>query len=137
MLLSCWCLHQIESHLGVAIAPHLKAREGQRICLCDITRSGKKDLVIGNYLGEIMLIPNAGSGVKPDYRQPSNIASVIIPTMKDSLKKWGNLFAPAVWDWNRDGKDDRAVIVGRSSVGILGRPGAHPDSARCCRADCC
>ena len=92
---------------------HLKAREGQRICLCDITRSGKKDLVIGNYLGEIMLIPNSGSGVKPDYRQPSSIASVIIPTMKDSLKKWGNLFAPAVWDWNRDGKDD--VLVGEGS----------------------
>ncbi|MEI8387404.1 MAG: VCBS repeat-containing protein, partial [Verrucomicrobiota bacterium] len=39
------------------------ARQGQRIHLGDISRSGKKDLVIGNYLGEIMLIPNAGSGV--------------------------------------------------------------------------
>ncbi|MEI8311295.1 MAG: VCBS repeat-containing protein [Verrucomicrobiota bacterium] len=89
------------------------ARQGQRIHLCDITRSGKKDLVIGNYLGEIMLIPNAGSGVKPDYRQPSTIASALIPTMKDSLKKWGNLLAPAVWDWNRDGKDD--LLVGEGS----------------------
>jgi len=89
------------------------ARQGQRIHLCEITRSGKKDLVIGDYLGEIMLIPNTGSGVKPDYRQPSNIASVIIPTMKDSLKKWGNVFAPAVWDWNRDGKDD--LLVGEGS----------------------
>jgi len=91
----------------------LKVREGQRICLSDLTRSGNKDLVIGNYLGEIMLIPNSGSGVKPDFRQPANIASAIIPTMKDSLKKWGNLFAPAVWDWNRDGKDD--VLVGEGS----------------------
>lgn len=89
------------------------ARQGQRIHLCEITRSGKKDLVIGNYLGEIMLIPNTGSGVKPDYRQPSSIASAIIPTMKDSLKKWGNVFAPAVWDWNRDGKDD--LLVGEGS----------------------
>jgi FG-GAP repeat len=89
------------------------ARQGQRICLCDISRSGKKDLVIGNYLGEIMLIPNSGTGVKPDFRQPANIASVIIPTMKDSLKKWGNLFAPAVWDWNRDGKND--LLVGEGS----------------------
>ena len=88
-------------------------RQGQRIALCDIGRSGKKDLVIGNYLGEIMLIQNAGSGVKPDYRQPSNIASAIIPTMKDSLKKWGNVFAPAVWDWNKDGKDD--LLVGEGS----------------------
>lgn len=89
------------------------ARQGQRICLSDIFRSGKKDLVIGNYLGEIMLIPNAGSGVKPDFRQPSTLASVIIPTMKDSLKKWGNLFAPATWDWNRDGKDD--LLLGEGS----------------------
>ncbi|MEI6493513.1 MAG: VCBS repeat-containing protein [Verrucomicrobiota bacterium] len=95
---------------GVSAA---NARQGQRICLCDISRSGKKDLVIGNYLGEIMLIPNSGTGVKPDYRQPSSIASVIIPTMKDPLKKWGNLFAPAVWDWNRDSKDD--LLVGEGS----------------------
>jgi len=92
---------------------HMRVREGQRIHLCDITRSGKKDLVVGNYLGEIMLIPNSGSGVKPDFRQPSSIASVLIPTMKDSLKKWGNVFAPEVWDWNRDGKDD--LLVGEGS----------------------
>ena len=88
-------------------------RQGQRIHLCDIAHSGKKDLVIGNYLGEIMIIPNAGSGAKPDFRQPSSIASVIIPTMKDSLKKWGNVFAPEEWDWNRDGKDD--LLVGEGS----------------------
>jgi hypothetical protein len=89
------------------------ARQGQRIALCDVTRSGKKDLMIGDFLGEIMLIPNSGSGVKPDYRQPSSIASVLIPTMKNSLQKWGNVFAPAVWDWNRDGKDD--LLVGEGS----------------------
>ncbi len=89
-----------------------KARQGQRIHLTDITRSGKKDLIIGNYLGEIMLLMN-GSGVRPEFRQPANIAQVIIPTMKDSLKKWGNVFAPATWDWNRDGKDD--LLLGEGS----------------------
>jgi len=88
------------------------ARMGQRIHLTDMTRSNKNDLVIGNYLGEIMLLLN-GSGVKPDFKQPSSIAQVIIPTMKDSLKKWGNVFAPATWDWNRDGKDD--LLVGEGS----------------------
>jgi len=88
------------------------ARQGQRIHLSDITRSGKKDLVIGNYLGEIMILMN-GSGVRPEFRQPSNIAQVIIPTMKDSLKKWGNVFAPATWDWNKDGKDD--LLLGEGS----------------------
>lgn len=89
------------------------ARQGQRIHLSDFTRSGKKDLVIGNYLGEIFLIPNAGSGVKPDFRQPTSLAAALIPTMKDSLKKWGNVFAPESWDWNRDGKED--VLVGEGS----------------------
>jgi hypothetical protein len=104
-------INPLDPTLQGVVAP--TARQGQRIHLGDISRSGKKDLVIGNYLGEIMLIPNAGSGVKPDYRQPSSIASAIIPTMKDSLKKWGNVFAPAVWDWNRDGKDD--LLVGEGS----------------------
>jgi len=89
------------------------ARQGQRIHLTDITRSGKKDLLLGNYVGEILLIPNAGSGVRPDFRQPARIAAAIIPTMKDSLKKWGNVFAPVTWDWNRDGKDD--LLVGEGS----------------------
>ena len=88
------------------------ARQGQRIHLSDIARSGKKDLVIGNYLGEIMLLPNA-SGVRPEFKQPTNFAQVLIPTMKDSLKKWGNLFAPATWDWNRDGRDD--LLLGEGS----------------------
>lgn len=107
------------SRINAAADPTLQglkdenARQGQRIHLADLNRSGKKDLVIGNYLGEIMLVPNSGSGVKPDFRQPSNIASVIIPTMKDSLKKWGNVFAPTVWDWNKDGKDD--LLVGEGS----------------------
>ncbi|MEI6278547.1 MAG: VCBS repeat-containing protein [Verrucomicrobiae bacterium] len=87
-------------------------RRGQRICLGNISRSGKNDLVIGNYLGEIMLLPN-GSGVHPEFRQPSSIAQVLVPTMKDSLKRWGNLFAPAIWDWNHDGKDD--LLVGEGS----------------------
>lgn len=88
------------------------ARQGQRIHLSDIARSGKKDLVIGNYLGEILLLPNA-SGVRPEFKQPTNFAQILIPTMKDSLKKWGNLFAPATWDWNRDGRDD--LLLGEGS----------------------
>ena len=88
------------------------ARQGPRICLSDITRTGKKDLVIGNYLGEILLLMN-GSASRPEFRQPAGIAKVIIPTMKDSLKKWGNVFAPATWDWNHDGKDD--LLIGEGS----------------------
>jgi len=87
-------------------------RKGQRIHMTDLARSGKKDLLVGNYLGELMLLPNA-SGARPEFRQPSRIAQVLVPTMKDSLKKWGNLFAPVTWDWNHDGKDD--ILVGEGS----------------------
>ena len=37
----------------------------------------------------------------------------MIPTMKDPSNRWGNVFAPAVWDWNKDGKDD--LLVGEGS----------------------
>lgn len=89
------------------------ARRGERIYLTDIMHSGKKDLIIGNYLGEIMLVPNTGTPLRPDFRQPAKIEQVLIPTMKDSLKKWGNVFAPATWDWNGDGKED--LLVGEGS----------------------
>jgi len=91
----------------------IHARQGQRIHLTDILRSGKKDLILGNYLGEIMIVPNAGSAIRPEFRQPQTVAQVLIPTMKDSLKKWGNVFAPVTWDWNRDSRDD--LLVGEGS----------------------
>lgn len=89
------------------------SRLGPRIHLTDIMRSGRKDLIVGNYIGEVLLVPNAGSGVRPDFRQPPDVNRVVIPTMKDSNSKWGNVFAPATWDWNRDGKDD--VLLGEGS----------------------
>jgi hypothetical protein len=89
------------------------ARMATRLFPTDILRSGKKDLIIGNYIGEILLIPNAGSVQRPDFRQPADIGRATIPTMKDSNKKWGNVFAPATWDWNRDGKED--LILGEGS----------------------
>lgn len=88
-------------------------RQGQRIHLTDMLRSGRKDLIIGNYFGEILLIPNAGSGARPDFRQPADVGRATIPTMKNSNDKWGNVFAPATWDWNKDGRDD--LLVGEGS----------------------
>ncbi|MDX2080945.1 MAG: VCBS repeat-containing protein [Terrimicrobiaceae bacterium] len=88
-------------------------RQGQRIHLTDMMRSGRKDLVIGNYFGEIFLIPNAGSGARPEFRQPADVGRMVIPTMKNSNDKWGNVFAPVTWDWNRDSRDD--LLVGEGS----------------------
>ena len=90
-----------------------KARLAPRIFATDILKSGKKDLVIGNYLGEVLLVPNSGSAQSPEFKQPQNISQLVVPTMKDPGKRWGNVFAPSVWDWNRDGKDD--VLLGEGS----------------------
>jgi hypothetical protein len=89
------------------------ARRAPRIFATDMTKSGKKDLVVGNYLGEVLLVPNAGSAQTPDFKQPPNISQLMISTMKDPKKRWGNVFAPCVWDWNKDGRND--LILGEGS----------------------
>jgi len=89
------------------------ARMAPRIFPTDIMRSGKKDLIIGNYIGEIFLVPNAGSAQSPDFKQPATLGAVNIPTMKDTYKRWGNVFAPCTWDWNKDGRED--LLLGEGS----------------------
>jgi len=98
---------------SIELGGDVSVRRGPRVHVSNITRSGKNDLVVGNYIGEILLIPNAGSGVRPDFRQPPDLMRSVIPTMKDAKSKWGNVFAPATWDWNKDGKDD--LLVGEGS----------------------
>jgi hypothetical protein len=89
------------------------ARLATRMFPSEILRTGKKDLIVGNYIGEVLLIPNAGSPSTPDFRQPADLSRATIPTMKDSNKKWGNVFAPTTWDWNKDGKED--LLLGEGS----------------------
>ena len=89
------------------------ARLAPRAFATDMLKSGKKDLIVGNYLGEIFAVPNAGSPQSPDFRQPPDPSRLLVPTTKDSNNRWGNVFSPAVWDWNRDGKDD--LILGEGS----------------------
>jgi hypothetical protein len=89
------------------------ARLAPRIFPTEMMKSGKKDLIVGNYLGEVFLVPNGGSAQAPDFKQPPDIARLAMPTMKDSSKRWGNVFAPCTWDWNKDGKDD--LLLGEGS----------------------
>ena len=89
------------------------ARLAPRIFPTEIAKSGKRDLIVGNYLGEVLLVPNGGSAQAPDFRQPQDVARLAIPTMKDSNKRWGNVFAPCTWDWNRDGRED--LLLGEGS----------------------
>jgi hypothetical protein len=85
-------------------------RRVQRIALADMNRSGKLDLFIGNYGGELIHIPNTGSKSKPEFRNPVKLEDAIIST---GTNPWGNVFSPCVVDWNRDGKND--ILVGEGS----------------------
>ncbi len=89
------------------------ARQTNRIHPTDILRSGKKDLLIGNYAGELFLVPNTGSAQKPEFRTPPDLGKAMLHTSRDAARKWGNVFAPATVDWNGDGKDD--LLLGEGS----------------------
>ena len=92
------------------------ASDGWRFCprfaLADWRRSGVLDFLIGNYFGEVLFIPNAGSARQPVFRQPSTIESARIPT-SEKKSYWANLLAPVAADWNGNGKLD--LITGEGT----------------------
>jgi len=88
-------------------------RQGPRVHVSELLKTGKKDILIGNYAGEILALLNSGSNQVPDFRQPADVGRIAIPTSKDLGRKWGNVFAPATWDWNKDGRED--LLIGEGS----------------------
>ncbi len=88
-------------------------RLGVRASLADLSGNRKLDLVAGNWFGEIFIVRNTGPAGSPRFAQPKSIAEAAIPTTKDPLHRWGNLFAPLMHDWDGDGKPD--LLVGEGS----------------------
>lgn len=86
--------------------------DGMKLALGDFTKTGTPDLVLGNYYGDLMIIKNSGTPRSPKWSQPIDINAIRVPTTKDD-HRWANLFAPACYDWNKDGKVD--VLVGEGS----------------------
>ncbi|MDR3405564.1 MAG: VCBS repeat-containing protein [Chthoniobacter sp.] len=82
-----------------------------KIALFDWNHNGAADLLIGNYCGDVLLVPNTGSASGPAFAQPTNYDRVKIPLA--GKRPWGNLFAPCAIDWNKDGKTD--LLIGEGS----------------------
>lgn len=114
-------------------------RRGVRGALGDMTGNGVPDLVAGNYFGDILFVPNRGSGGAPGFVQPQPFGSAIVPTRKDRGQRWGNVFAPIVHDWNGDGLPDLLIGEGSYSAnnihlllnqGAPGRPVFNEDKSQ-------
>jgi hypothetical protein len=88
-------------------------RRGVRLSLADTSKSGKLDIVAGNYFGDLFLIKNSGSTNVPRFDQPQVLTRAMISTSKDPSRRWGNLFAPLLHDWDEDGKLD--LLIGEGS----------------------
>jgi hypothetical protein len=84
---------------------------GPRISVAELG-ANRPELVIGNYIGEIMLLRNTGTRTQPAFRQPANVTQMIIPTSPDN-RRWGNVFAPVMIDFTRNGRPD--LLIGEGS----------------------
>lgn len=107
-------------------------RRVQRINLADLSRTGKLDLLIGNYGGDVLLVPNSGGGNRPDFRTPATYESAVL---QKGFERWGNVFAPYAVDWDKDNKVDLLIGEGSYSANSIhifpgkgiGRPSLEPD----------
>ncbi|MEO6739597.1 MAG: VCBS repeat-containing protein [Chthoniobacteraceae bacterium] len=81
-----------------------------KLTLFDWRKRGTPDLVFGNYTGDICMIDNTGTPREPVFPQPHKYERVRVHV---GAKPWGNLFAPCVVDWNKDGKPD--LLIGEGS----------------------
>jgi hypothetical protein len=104
----------------------------QRINLADISRSGRLDLLVGNYGGDVLLIQNSGGSGRPDFRTPPTYESALL---QKGFERWGNVFAPYGVDWDKDNKMDLLIGEGSYSANSIhifpgkgiGRPSMEPD----------
>ncbi len=102
--------------------PYLHDREDDRFCprisLANWRQRGVLDLLIGNFFGEILFVPNAGSVRQPVFAQPASVEKARVPT-DDRNRLWANLLAPAGADWNNDGKIDLLMGEGTYSANSI------------------
>lgn len=89
-----------------------------RLYLTDFTGDGVLDLVIGDYLGNIMFVKNSGSRQAPKFNSPGKISDVTVPTGPKG-RLWGNFLSPVYEDFNGDNRPDLLVGEGTYSANSL------------------
>jgi hypothetical protein len=87
------------------------ARLAPRVSL--FNNAGLMHVIVGNYNGEILMLKNEGTPARPLFRQPADFSRILLPTTEKPGRRWGNLFAPLLFDWNSDGKPD--LLIGEGS----------------------
>ena len=89
-----------------------------RFSLADWRKRGLLDLVVGNYLGELLFLPNVGKPGQPIFRQPSPVDSARVVT-SERRANWANLLSPVAYDWNGDGRPDLITGEGTYSANAI------------------
>jgi hypothetical protein len=89
----------------------LNVGQGSSAYAVDWDSNGTMDLIVGNVLGEVYLIPNEGAGKDLAFGTPQRLEAAGQP-----LKVNGEA-APVVADWDGDGKPD--LIVGTADGGVV------------------
>jgi len=88
-------------------------RRGPRLSVTELLGKGRKDLIIGNYMGEVLVLKNDGGPANPSFKQPRPFSAAALSIPRAEQRFWGNLFAPVTYDWDGDGKID--LMLGEGS----------------------
>ena len=73
-----------------------------RVALADWRHTGLMDMLIGNYLGEVLFVPNSGNARQPVYRWQGSLEKLRVQT-NDQNRYWANLISPVAYNWTGNG----------------------------------
>ena len=73
-----------------------------RVALADWRHTGLLDMLVGNYLGEVLFVPNTGNARQPQFRWPGSLDRLRVQT-HDQNRLWANLLTPVAYDWTGTG----------------------------------
>ena len=90
----------------------------------DWNGDGRKDLLIGNFDGNILIYINDGTDEKPSFNSPPSYLKVKNKIYKVSE---GGRAAPRIFDWNRDGVKDLLVGEFEGYIYFLKNIGSNKD----------